>query len=607
MPELRQRNWKERRQVLWLVGLKPYRRWRVWAAMAVCSLVALWGLDMVVGNMLLNPALARSNKGIASALTVLAAICIPALLVCRHTYLKAMRPYLARAAFNPMGSWWRAGFNGLLMDLLFALIFIGCVVGMDWAINSYDERPDARVAAAQVWPEPIPDENNGFIAAIGLQAPPGTSPFEAGQRWVAGVNDALLKNSRNYPKTPDGLKYAAYAAPAPAAGAQAKAQADDPDRSGDYARFCNPGTGSCLNIVRREQKAVETWLAGNQELLTRYLALQKYLQWQYTLKQGDLRTPASPGVLTLVRAQSLMHAAALLAIEKGQTVQGLDMLRDDMRFVRNMLGSKDAMRGKIIATDMLARDHAVLAEIIAARPDDLKPYWAQVEKMLEPLTPDEVSTANALRFEQRQSLFLMNQFTLAQLGENAPLGNNPWTDQHYRKSASVNLMAHFWDQVIRRTEVLDASHTPPTHNDDATELLGISRVTGFMHNMGGKALALYVMADYSAYNYSAYVNRARDMNALNNLVRLRLALAKNNVSAKDVPAFLGSNDTTLWNPETGKPFEWDAEHKLVYFVPATDAYRNRFNLGSGVAGRVGFAVADRAMPVAAAGQAIPPR
>ena len=594
MPELRHRSRKERRQALWQMGLKPYRHWQVWAAMAVAGAVVLWALDTFLGNMLMYPELGNSNKGFAAALTVLLIFCIPAVFACRHAYLKALRPYLARASFDPAGSWWGAAFKGLLVDLVSVLLLIACVGGIDWAINSYDEKPDPRIAAIQNWPEPIPDSNNGFIAAIGLQAPQGTPPFAAGQRWVAAVNDAVLKHAQEFPKAPEGLKYTAYVAPVPAATPQNPKPKTSPERTGSTARFCDAGTSNCLKIVREEQNAVETWVAANQELLARYLSLQKYLQWQYAIKQGDAYTPIPP-LAGLMRAQALMHAAALLAIEKGHTAKGLEMMGDDIRFVRNMLASKDALIGKMIATSMLSKDLAVMAEIIGERPNELKPHWAQIEKMLEPLSPAQVSAADAFRFEERWILAFINMAPLSQAGIDIPLLNNAWTDHHYKRAATSNLMLRFWDQVIQRTEVRDATYTPPAHIENVPELLGISRVTGFMHNQGGKTLTLVAVPDYAGYS-----NRAYDLNALSNLVRLRLALAKNSVSAKDVPALLDKGDKTLWNPETGKPFEWDAERRQVYFIPATDNFKSRFNLGSGVSGRVGFVVAERAAPEPAA-------
>lgn len=579
LPEIRNRSWRERRQALWKAGLNPYRNWRVWLAMAITSLVALWALDMVLGMMVVDPSLADSMPRYVGMLTLLLLICIPAIFVCWSSYLKAMRPYLLRMNLNPHGSWWGALFKGLAVHLLFVLLFAAWMAGLDWAINSYDVAPDPHIAKVLSWPEPIPDANNGFIYASGLTAAPGTAPFEAGSRWIAGVNDAIDKHSQDYPKTPDGLKYVPYVLPA------AETQ-PDPDRRGAYAKFCDAGKGQCLSIVRQEQKQVEAWLAANQELLSRYLALQKYLDWQDPTRPGDFSVPFMSRA-ALMSAQSLMHAAVLVAIEKKQTGKALEMLGDDFRFVRNMLGSKDSLLGKMVATNMLVRDLAALSEIIGERPADLKPYWGQIDKMLEPLSASQLSLANAYRFEQRWILSATSHLNFYQAtGVEVPSLPDVWIAHHFKRNATGNLMFKFWENMLKTADVRDASYTPPVENLGAAAFPRYPRLTGFMHNQAGKVLALV-----SAPEYSQYPNRLYDLNALNTMVRLRLALARNNVSANEVPAFLLKADMSLLNPETGKPFEWDAEQKQIFFIPATDNFRNRFALAGGKSGRVALSLA----------------
>lgn len=578
LPEIRNRSWKERRQALWKAGLKPYRNWRVWLAMAVTGFVALWALDMVLGMMIMDPSVADSNPRFFGLLTLLLLICVPALMVCRSSYLKAMRPYLVRMHFDPFASWWGTAIKGLLLDGLFILLFIAWVAGLDFAINSYDEAPDPRVASVRNWPEPIPDANNGFLYATGLMAAPGTSPFEAGSRWVAGINEAIDKHSRNYPQMPEGLKYVPYAPPASAA-------KPDADRQGAYAKFCSPGKAACLNIVRQEQKQVEEWLAANQELLARYLALQKYLDWQYAIKAGDASVPLPP-LGTLMRTQSLMHASVLLAVEKKQAGKAVAMLDDDIHFVRNMLSSKDSLIGKMVAASMLAGDLAVLAEIIEAHPEELKPYWAKIENMAEPLSAPQVSIANAFRFEERYVTSFLGDDSYSQVvSSDLPPVIDRWTSHHFKRNATTRLMLNFWERVLKSTDVRDAGYTPPSKRLGIEQLPGTSRLTGFLHNQAGKIIALVAVPEYSSYP-----NKLYDLNALNNLVRLRLLLARDGVTAGGVPAYLLKADKSLSNPETGKPFDWDGAQNQIYFTPASENIKNRYPLDGGKSGRVALTI-----------------
>lgn len=83
-----------------------------------------------------------------------------------------------------------------------------------------------------------------------------------------------------------------------------------------------------------------------------------------------------------------------------------------------------------------------------------------------------------------------------------------------------------------------------------------------------------------------------DTNALISLVRFRMHLLKKNLTVKDIPALLNTNNTNdelLRNPATGMPFEWDAQRKQVYFVPISEQLRKDYkNIAGEVPGRVGF-------------------
>jgi len=589
LPELRQRSWMERQQAVWQVGLKPFRHLQVWGAMLLTALVTLWALETLVGNVLWSPALSASAANPLSwtfALLLAAAFTVTSLatLIFMHAYLKALRPYLGQVSFNRRGSALRALAGSTVINLAAPVLIVAIMTGLDLAINSLDASPDPRMAAITSWPEPIPASANGAIAAAGLMAPPGASPFDAGERWITATNDAARKHTHDFPPVPDGLKYAAYLSKAQA---EAEKKGGKPVKPKASAQFCEIGSESCWKAVRQDPGAVNAWLGANQELLARYQALQKYPQWQYAISPGSMGVPIPP-YQALIRGQSLFLASAMLAFDKKQAGKGLDMIGADLRFVRTFMAGEDTVIAKMVASAMLTRDLAVLAETLQERPGDLKPYWAQLENMLEPLTPRQVSPADAFRFEERWMASHAGADDFAQaLG--APIALTWEARRHYRPNASANMMVEFWETAIRQTEVTGTSYTPPIAKQDALSRFEFSRWFGFMHNQTGKFLVLDGLPEYHDY-----ANRLFDVNALNALVRLKLALAKNHVAAQDVPAFLKASGKTVWNPETGKPFEWDAARKQIYFVPAADITRRRYTLGSGVPGRVGLPAAQAA-------------
>lgn len=577
LPELRRRMWRERRQACWQMGMKPLGHVSVWVAMAITCLVLLWAVDTIAGTMVFYGDTLTSG-GFDKLVLGAGAAALAALLLYRHAYLFAMRQYVGYTTFdrtaNPLVAWLKS----LLISVV-SIVFIVCgVLALDWVINSFDSEPDPVVATLKKWPDPIPSEGNGYIAAVGLMASPKESPFKAGADWLDAANEATVKHTGQYPKPLDGLKYVRYE----------DVHGKQPGRAADAWLFCRFGADDCMARLQKERKDVEAWMAANDELLARYLTLKKYPQWQETRLPGEVDAPiASMG--WMMRGQNLMQVSALLDMDKKQTYRALLLIGDDINFLRIVLAGKNTLLTQMIASTMLARDYALLAELIGERPDAIKPFWRNLEKMLTPLTASELSMQSAFRFEEKWAVGVFESQSMRELVAGADIKalDTAWAAHHLKRYDTLNLVLKVRGRQFSRYKVGDPANLPPFKAVEEREPRLFSRTTGFMHNQTGKAVALLYLPDYSVY-----ANRQVDLNALNRLVRLRLALAEKKVAPEDVPAFLADDaHAEFRNPETGKPFEWDADTRVVYFVPATAVYRRNFNFGDHVSGRVGLTLA----------------
>ncbi len=577
IPELHNRSWKERRMAIGQSGLRPFRHWPVWAGLVLTSFVLLWAIETIAGNLIWNEQVSASRSTYIFWATFPLIPFIAAALIYRHIYLKALRPYVARISFEK-GVNWRSTIKGLLTGLASLPLAICFMFLIDWTINSFDESPDPRIAALKNWPTPVPEAENGFFAAVGMEAPAGTDPFMAGRQWIARTDEIILSHSKEDLWPPQGLKFTEYSAK-DASGKPV------PRKSGGI--FCIPGKESCLDIVRHQRAEVEAWLVENRELLARYQSLYRYPQWQYTITPGMVILPRYSGFL---QGQSLLHASALIALDLGQTDKAVNLLESDFRLIRRMMGAKDVLIGKMFAAALFLRDLAVLSDIIAQRPHDLAPYWARIERMFDPLTLEEVSLADTFRFEEKWALGYIEKLSFnPEPGlDDYPVVVTEWAQHHFKLNAMMRLQIDFSDRMVAGVELKDPSYTPTFAGESGNFRQDISRMTGFMHNQMGTIVSLSGSA-----NYFAYVNKAIDLNALNNLVHLQAVLARNRVPAQGVPAFLASSDKALRNPETGKPFEWDAETREVYFVPATESWRKGFHLSGGTPGRMGITIAEK--------------
>ncbi|HKB58758.1 MAG TPA: hypothetical protein VKC56_01795 [Gallionellaceae bacterium] len=576
MPELQRRSATERRQAAWQMGWKPLFVWQVWAALFATGLLMLWGLETLTGNLFISHRITAARV-IAWAAGAGGVIYI-AHLIYTHVYLTAMRPHIRRVSFDYSEGWLSGMIKGVIMSLLSGCLMAGSMLAIDWVINNYDTGATGKLTALKNWPKRLSAADNGFYTAVGLMAAPGASASEAGERWVAAVNEEAIRRSGKYPEPPHGLHYAAYAA-------------------GEDS-FCDVGNASCWDVWVQHKPAVESWLAANRELLTRYESLQKYPQWQFAIMTEDEKTPG-PAYDALLDGQSLYLAAAVQEMSKGLSGKrppakwqveffgrGLDMIGQDIDMVRTVLAGTDTLEGKMTAATMLLRDIALLAETAQAYPKDMRPHWDEIARMLPPLSEDQLSVADGFRFEEKIASS-RGQARYAALVSRAPRSLRGWLMHHYKKDNTAAILGGYWERVIEEAAVTDAARTPQLAEHAHPVLAKVPRWTGYLHNQGGK----YMLMSYRP-RYAVYVNRMYDLNAINALMRARAQLSVRHFSAAGALAFLNesASDKNLLNPETGKPFEWDAVRKELYFTPVTDFVKAHDGLDASAEGRVGIRV-----------------
>jgi hypothetical protein len=595
VPELSRSSRNEYRQTIGQVGLKPYRHWQVLVTILGIGFLTLFLIDAEVGSVYFSPNEVRSNYIFLSLFIFI----IFATLVFRHIYFTNLRPYIQQITFDPASTGWRAFLKAvrtrLISNIIFLVIFLVAMLGIDWTINCFDESPDPRIATLKNWPDPIPDSENGFVAMQGFYAPLEVNPFEAGRTYILAYNDTIAKNTKQFPKSPSGLKYVAYT------GYNDSSQNHDnngkPLKKSGNADFCNMNFESCWNILRNEHAETIKWLSANNTFLSRYQNLQKYPRWQYTLsKEGGFESPL-PAYQQLIQGQKLLLAAAMLEIEKGHVEQGLEMVGENIQFSKEILGAKESLIGKMIGTAMLTRDIAWVTETLQAKKKEVKPYLTKIENMLHPMTPVEISVADGFRFEEQLtiSIFDRDDFDAQKYTDLMSFDETEkskyiwdriaaiWLWHDTKRYATANMELQFWEKVIKLCDVKDVTSTPLVTAANTSAIIDSDfKWLGAMHNTGGN-----FMVHGAIPAYQDYQNKIFDLNTLNNLVRLQVIIAEKGLPPAEVPKFLVSSDHSLWNPEISKPFQWDEKQNQIYFVPSI--INNNRRIG-GVDGRVGVSL-----------------
>jgi len=167
-----------------------------------------------------------------------------------------------------------------------------------------------------------------------------------------------------------------------------------------------------------------------------------------------------------------------------------------------------------------------------------------------------------------------------------------WLGHHLKKNATSNLLVDLANRLAKLVETTQDNITAPLL-EFAEEVV---RADALAHTSARARWPWYynrfgrVLSQPSIFEkYCKLRIRIFEMKGFNTLVRLQLLLKEKKIAAAAVPAYLSASDRSLWNPLTGKPFEWDAERKQIYFAQVSrSGFLMKFT--GGVKGRVGLTV-----------------
>ena len=223
-----------------------------------------------------------------------------------------------------------------------------------------DEPLDAQ---AQAWLQapPAAAESAAYYQLLGLDAPAGDDPQQAGRR--------LLQAHRQWRATHD-----FSAAMAPVAGP--RIERPEP--------VCALGEPGCLPQLRDQRAQLDERLQRHAELLRRYaqlLALNDYR----TLSQPSLDEPQA-GFVSLERSGRLRALQALAMAEDGRGAEALALLQRDVRQLRGWLARADNLILKMLLVRLLNHELDAIAVLyrdgLLPRPET-QPALSQAERSLQ--------------------------------------------------------------------------------------------------------------------------------------------------------------------------------------------------------------------------------
>ena len=414
------------------------------------------------------------------------------------------------------------------------------------AINAFDEDLQPEVAAF-LEPKPIavPEKRNGFFQMVGLSAPADDDAHAAGVRYLEEVGRAEARRI---------------------GGDREVHWPQHPGKPLSLPKLCGMEGASCLVQVAADEGAARDVVAAHRALLARYRALLAYPEYVETQQLLHPETPLVPFV-PLSAAQRVFFVDAALALRAGRAEGLAADLERSLALSRRMLAGSRTVIGKMIAAAHARRAVQFTSELLASPSAWARRHAGWLAEALAPLSPAELRLGEVLGMEFRMQLSVLRECG-AELAPRALC-------YFLQPNATANMDYHRYYQPF--TE-LDAA--PPEKLDAMRRALKARDLSDppwwLAYNPVGKLLSANAHPDWSDY-----VVRTHDVDALMRLVALQAAIVASGTAAERIPELAAVRERRYADPYTAQPMQWDASRRQLYFEPRSPGVLK----GGGVPGR----------------------
>ncbi len=426
-------------------------------------------------------------------------------------------------------------------------------------LRDQDISPQAR-AMASFAPPAVAAESNAYVALLGLSAPPNIAPLAEGARLIAERDDALTGDPLARERAP----HDEYDRDAPAE--------DRIAVNGDRELTCDIFDEPCLPFAKARADAIRALLADNALLTERYLHARALPAFASIAIADQRRADVERS--NLGRVHALLLTSAALDVQERNAAHACDFLLTDGLFWRRVLSGDTALGDKLSAFRALSEDVRLASEMIASTSFDAGACAPSFRALLSPLSPDEISLANAFRMAFLPAVRLLTAWpdpATSVEPESWPdrhLKETPVYDLFYRRNASINRCAQLFTdlEALAAAPTLRFAAARSEFLDRTSDLSSLG--PGWIYNPLGKLLLgkhIPFQVDYIAHAHgvAAYVA----------LVRAQLELRLIGVPIAQVPHFLEHEGSAIENPFDGRPFRWNPERRTLSFDPLDRRWR----------------------------------
>jgi hypothetical protein len=422
------------------------------------------------------------------------------------------------------------------------VVVIGCL-----AVNAVDDSPTPQAQAMLEAPvNTVPDAQNLYVMIAGLDAPPGQSVFEQGQRNILALQRAL-----------------AAAAP----GALISPEIGDTPKAQRMSITPDIGPwpvvhGSVWDQARVEDAHVTEISTRHRELLQRYEALHNAAGYFETLPP-DVRVWRHPVPPSL---RSLYLASLAQRIRKGSLdEQGLALrsLSADLSMWQRVLLGDGTLISKMITVANIHADLLLLADAMADPTVSVQVVSQSMGPWIAPMPEEQWKIGKVFATEYRFVVGVARatdnsaQYMLGSVDDSTL--RSVWNELAYRffylPTATLNadaaIMHNVWNISDGDAATLQQRVNAFAQSQDAYASLAFP---GVIRNPVGKKLVRIAWPAFTRYPMRAF-----DVAALQRAVVLTYQIRLQGIAPADVPGFMREHPEWSMHPVGPTPLQWDSK------------------------------------------------
>ena len=472
----------------------------------------------------------------------------------------------AEIAKGPVRPWWRRVLRVFFWIFLVLLVPVVCFV----VYNRIDEAPSELALKFENMPDrKVADADNAWLAMVGLGAPDGVSTAEWGRRKVDAFNATPIRSVADSSEPaiessqPEDSHVPIWPDPKP--------PIDDRD--------CPRRDVDCLQWALDRAPRLRGYQQTNAVLLTRLDALMQLPEWQARYQQRVDTPMLDWGILA---AQLDLLALDLAEAQASASDAGVDAslqkLAGSVEFWQRVRAQPQDLFTVLFSGALIERAYWIAnAWLDRAGQEQITRHGLLLDRVLKPASgPVQWQRAVA-------DQYLLFRNGMADLDPG--LGTVLWrcvtdsasegclesltTSASFAPQATFNLQAINCEQILR---VLEAS--PRDHEEVAADAGRI------MQEMFPNFEDIGALLSQMSYNYTGRIlaaisipafdwsKREHDREALRRMIVLKRMALEPGVPAESLASVISLQDSTLGNPLTGNPFDWDATSRVLYFEPS---------------------------------------